>query len=61
MVRRGGMFGASTDAQSLIPLGSDEGPVLENKWKKWVQREAFKRCVKQRHRAMQRLLSLTGT
>ncbi|GAM43463.1 hypothetical protein TCE0_050r18298 [Talaromyces pinophilus] len=42
MVRRGGMFGASTDAQSLIPRESDEGPVLENKWKKWVQCESFK-------------------
>lgn len=47
MVRRGGMFGASTDAQSLIPRESDEGPVLENKWKKWVQCESFKRSVRQ--------------
>lgn len=41
------MFGASTDAQSLIPLESDEGLVLENKWKKWLQRESFKRSVGQ--------------
>lgn len=47
MVRRGGMFGASADAQSLVPLESDEGPALENKWKKWVQRESFKRSVRQ--------------
>ncbi|KFY28340.1 hypothetical protein V491_00522 [Pseudogymnoascus sp. VKM F-3775] len=43
MMRRGGMFGVTADAQSLIPHESDTGQVLEAKWKKWIQRESFKR------------------
>ncbi|KFZ04650.1 hypothetical protein V501_09106 [Pseudogymnoascus sp. VKM F-4519 (FW-2642)] len=43
MMRRGGMFGSTADAQSLIPHESDEGKVLETKWKKWIQLESFKR------------------
>lgn len=46
-MRRGGMFGATADTQSLIPHESDKGKVLEAKWKKWIQRESFKRLVEE--------------
>ena len=45
MMRRGGMLGAAPDTQALIPHESDTGQILEAKWKKWVQRESFKRLV----------------
>jgi hypothetical protein len=41
------MFGATADTQSLIPHESDTGKVLEAKWKKWIQRESFKRLVEE--------------
>ncbi|KFZ03966.1 hypothetical protein V502_10519 [Pseudogymnoascus sp. VKM F-4520 (FW-2644)] len=44
MMRRGGIFGAAADTQSLIPHESDTGQVLEAKWKKWTERESFKRA-----------------
>ena len=43
MMRRGGIFGAPADSQALIPHESDTGKVLEAKWKKWTERESFKR------------------
>ncbi|KAE9363819.1 hypothetical protein N431DRAFT_489671 [Stipitochalara longipes BDJ] len=43
MMRRGGMLGAAPDTQALIPHESDTGQILEAKWKKWIQRESFKR------------------
>lgn len=45
MMRRGGILGAAADTQSLIPHESDTGQVLEAKWKKWTERESFKRLV----------------
>lgn len=45
MMRRGGMLGAPPDTQALIPHESDIGQILEAKWKKWTQRESFKRLV----------------
>jgi hypothetical protein len=45
MMRRGGMLGAAPDTQALIPHESDTGQILEAKWKKWVQRESFKRLA----------------
>jgi hypothetical protein len=47
MMRRGGMLGAAPDTQALIPRESDTGQILEAKWKKWIQRESFKRLVDQ--------------
>lgn len=46
-MRRGGMFAATADTQSLIPHESDTGKVIEAKWKKWIQRESFKRLVEE--------------
>lgn len=43
MLRRGGIFSLPPDTEALIPRSSDEGKVLEAKWRKWVQRESFKR------------------
>lgn len=43
MIRRGGIMAAPADNQALIPDESDTGQILETKWKKWVQRESFKR------------------
>ncbi|KAL3426552.1 C6 transcription factor [Phlyctema vagabunda] len=46
IMRRGGMFGATSDTPSLIPRESDTGHVLESKWEKWIQRESLKRlCI----------------
>jgi len=34
---------APRDSELLIPEQSDSGERLENKWRKWVERESFKR------------------
>jgi len=39
----GGMLGAAPDTQALVPQEPDTGQILEAKWKKWIQRESFKR------------------
>ena len=43
MMRRGGVFGTPTGTEVVVPLESDTGHVLEAKWRKWAQRESFKR------------------
>ncbi|KAH9218661.1 hypothetical protein DL95DRAFT_434210 [Leptodontidium sp. 2 PMI_412] len=45
MMRRGGILGSPLDTHALVPKDSDEGQVLEVKWRKWSQRESFKRLV----------------
>ncbi|KAL2066177.1 hypothetical protein VTL71DRAFT_2248, partial [Oculimacula yallundae] len=45
MMRRGGILGSSLDTHALVPKESDEGQALEIKWRKWSQRESFKRLV----------------
>jgi len=42
-MRRGGILGAASDTKALIPQESDTGQILEAKWRKWIQRESFKR------------------
>lgn len=43
MLRRAGMFSASADSPSLLPLDSDSAEVLEAKWQKFISRESYKR------------------
>jgi endonuclease III len=45
MMRRGGMLTAAPDTQALIPCKYDTEKVIEAKWKKWTERESFKRLV----------------
>lgn len=44
MLRRGGRFRRST-WKEISPLGADQGEVLENKWRDWVQEESYLRVV----------------
>ncbi|GAM87647.1 hypothetical protein ANO11243_056740 [Dothideomycetidae sp. 11243] len=41
MARRGGWFGRRYE--HIVPLASDTGTLLENKWHKWVEQESRKR------------------
>ncbi|KAH7413212.1 hypothetical protein BKA64DRAFT_348221 [Cadophora sp. MPI-SDFR-AT-0126] len=45
MMRRGGILGSPLDTHALVPKEADDGHVLEVKWRKWCQRESFKRLV----------------
>ncbi|OWO98568.1 hypothetical protein B2J93_2886 [Marssonina coronariae] len=45
MMRRGGILSSPLDTNALVPKPSDEGQVLEAKWRKWSHRESFKRRV----------------
>ncbi|PVH82824.1 hypothetical protein DL98DRAFT_413922, partial [Cadophora sp. DSE1049] len=45
MMRRGGILGSPLDTHALVPRETDDGQVLEVKWRKWCQRESFKRLV----------------
>ncbi|KAK0127676.1 hypothetical protein ONS96_007195 [Cadophora gregata f. sp. sojae] len=45
MMRRGGILSPPLDTHALVPRETDEGQVLEVKWRKWCQRESFKRLV----------------
>ncbi|KAI1848243.1 hypothetical protein JX266_005956 [Neoarthrinium moseri] len=45
MMRRAGTLSAPADTPNLIPLPSDSPEELENKWRKFVQRESYKRLV----------------
>ena len=44
MLRRGGWFGRST-WKRIHPLPSDEGRILQEKWKEWVLQESWLRLV----------------
>lgn len=44
MMRYRGKFGRSAYPDIVI-YPSDEGKVLEDKWKKWCQLESWKRCA----------------
>lgn len=42
-MRRGGILSAELDTHALVPKNSDINQTLEMKWRKWAQRESFKR------------------
>jgi hypothetical protein len=43
MLRRVGAFAAPRNTSHLIPERNDSDAVNNSKWKKWVERESFKR------------------
>ena len=43
MMRRAGVFSMGTISIDLIPNIDDPNPILEAKWRKFVERESFKR------------------
>lgn len=43
MMRRAGIFSMGTISVDLIPAMDDSVPILEGKWKRFVERESFKR------------------
>lgn len=43
MLRRAGAFAAPRNPSIFIPDRSDSEPVLESKWRKWAERESWKR------------------
>lgn len=45
MLRRAGAFAPAGNASLLIPTSNDTDAILESKWKKWAERESFKRLV----------------
>jgi len=45
MIRRAGSFYAPADSPALMPARSDTPEVLETKWKQFIRRESYKRCV----------------
>ena len=45
MMRRAGVFAMGTISIDLIPNIDDSIPILEAKWRKFVERESFKRWV----------------
>ncbi|KAF8865705.1 hypothetical protein BDZ45DRAFT_684227 [Acephala macrosclerotiorum] len=45
MLRRAGAFAPVGNASLLVPSPNDSDAVLESKWRKWVERESFKRLV----------------
>jgi hypothetical protein len=45
MLRRAGAFAAPRHPSIFIPDRSDPDPVLESKWRKWAERESWKRYL----------------
>lgn len=45
MLRRSGAFAAARPSPALVPEKTDSGAVLSSKWKKWAERESYKRLV----------------
>ncbi|TDZ29482.1 Nicotinate catabolism cluster-specific transcription factor [Colletotrichum spinosum] len=45
MLRRAGNFSAPPDSSSLAPALSDPPDVLDSKWRKFAQRESYKRLI----------------
>jgi hypothetical protein len=59
MLRRAGAFATPTKHSVLIPDLGDSEAVLESKWRKWVERESFKRYAFIFQRSPQFLSSTT--
>jgi hypothetical protein len=45
MLRRAGAFAPAANQSSADPRREDSKPVLESKWRKWAERESFKRLI----------------
>ncbi|KAI0021396.1 hypothetical protein F4780DRAFT_770267 [Xylariomycetidae sp. FL0641] len=45
MLRRAGIFSASNDSNSTVPLATDSKETLNKKWSAFIQRESYKRLV----------------
>lgn len=45
MLRRAGAFAALRNPSIFVPLRSDSDAVLESKWKKWAEKESWKRYM----------------
>jgi hypothetical protein len=45
MLRRAGAFAATRNESLLSPSIEDSQAVLESKWRKWAEKESFKRFI----------------
>jgi hypothetical protein len=45
MLRRAGAFAPAANQSSADPRLEDSKAVLESKWRKWAERESFKRSI----------------
>ena len=45
MLRRAGAFAPPLNSTIFWPERNDSDNVIESKWRKWAERESFKRCL----------------
>lgn len=43
MIRRAGRFSLPPDSPDIVPIETDTSEILEQKWRKFINRESYKR------------------